>query len=64
VLISQDEVKVERHRKEGDFWIRHVETDLDATIEFASVGCTLTLREIYDRTEFVEDPVGTIADGV
>lgn len=64
VLISRDEVKVERHRKEGDFWIRHVETGLDATIGLASVGCAFSLREIYNRTEFVEEPVpATGVDG-
>ena len=55
VLVSQDEVRVERHTREGDFWVRVQETDLNATIEFASVGCALTLREIYSRTRFVED---------
>lgn len=54
VLVSQDEVKVERHMRNGDFWTRSVETDLDATVEFTSVGCTFPLREIYSRTDFVQ----------
>jgi Uma2 family endonuclease len=54
VLVSQDEVKVERHTREGDFWMRSVETDLDASIELVSVGCTFPMREIYSRTGFVD----------
>jgi Uma2 family endonuclease len=54
VLISQDEVKVERHIRAGDFWTHSIETDLDATIELTSVGCTFPLREIYNRTSFVD----------
>lgn len=54
VLISQDEVKVERHTREGDLWARSVETDLGAVIELTSVACTLPLREIYSRTDLVQ----------
>jgi hypothetical protein len=30
-------------------------TDLDATVELRSVGCTLPMREIYRRTRFVPE---------
>jgi Uma2 family endonuclease len=53
VLISQDEVLVEHFAREGDFWNRTAVTDLDAVIEFRSVACSLPMREIYRRTDFV-----------
>jgi Uma2 family endonuclease len=53
LLVSQDEVKVEQFVREGDFWPSTLVTDLDATVELRSVGCTLPMREIYRRTRFV-----------
>ncbi|HEY0020931.1 MAG TPA: Uma2 family endonuclease [Longimicrobium sp.] len=55
LLVSQDEVKVEHFIREGDFWPSRVVTDLDATVELRSVGCTLPMREIYRRTRFVPE---------
>jgi hypothetical protein len=34
--------------------VRSVETDLDASIELVSVGCAFPMREIYNRTGFVD----------
>ena len=47
VLIAQDRVSVERYVRQGDFWVYSAECNLDATVEFASIGCTMSLREIY-----------------
>jgi Uma2 family endonuclease len=52
VLISQDEVRVERHTRSGNFWVCTVETNLDGLVELASVGCSIPMREIYNRTRF------------
>lgn len=53
MLVSQDTVRVEMHTRRGDLWIGTIETDLDATLELASVGCAIPMREIYKRTRFV-----------
>jgi Uma2 family endonuclease len=61
VLITQDEVKVELYTRHEEFWSLVVQTDLDAEISFSSIGCRISLREIYARTCFVEPDVpGTI----
>ena len=62
VLVAQDRVLVERFVRHGEFWTLSAFSDLDATLELASVGCTLALREIYENVEFpsaaVEEPAG------
>lgn len=54
VLIDSRSVSVERYVRHGEFWMFSAETDLDATFELSSVGCTLTLREVYADVEFPE----------
>ncbi|HEX2076581.1 MAG TPA: Uma2 family endonuclease [Longimicrobium sp.] len=58
VLVSQDQVKVERFSRQGDFWVYSAVTDLDSSIEFESVRCSFPLREIYFRTQFASDEYG------
>jgi Uma2 family endonuclease len=56
VLVDSRQVKVEKYARQGDFWVLSATTDLDDTLELSSVGCTLSLREIYANVEFpVED---------
>jgi Uma2 family endonuclease len=62
VLISQDEVKVEIYSRREGFWGCWTETDLDAEVEFTSVGCRFTLREIYARTRFVPADTPAVSD--
>ena len=46
-LVAQDERSVEIYRRNGDIgWTYHAFTD-DDTVDFASVGLTLTLDRIY-----------------
>jgi Uma2 family endonuclease len=54
VLIDSRSASVERYVRQGEFWMFSAETGLDATIELSSVGCTLTLREVYADVEFPE----------
>jgi Uma2 family endonuclease len=53
VLVSQDEPRVERFLRQGDVgWLMtHVE-GLNSSVRFESVGCELSLREIYEGVEF------------
>lgn len=52
VLVDSRRVSVERYVRQGDFWVLSAETHLDAVIHFSSVGCSLSLREIYADVEF------------
>jgi Uma2 family endonuclease len=49
VLVSQDQVKVERFVRQGAFWVYSAVTDLNAIVHFESVNCSLPVREIYSR---------------
>lgn len=50
---SQDEPRVTRYaRLESEAWERRDVTDLDASLELASIGCALRLRDIYDGVTF------------
>ena len=50
VLIAQDRVHVEHFRHQGnDGWLLIDLDDLSQTLELPSIGCRLTLAEIYER---------------
>jgi Uma2 family endonuclease len=50
---SQHRPRVERYvRHENDEWIFHDVTDLAGVITLDSIGCTLSLVEIYERVQF------------
>lgn len=51
VLVAQDRVLVERFVRGGDYWTLATLTDLDASLELASVECSIPLREIYYGVE-------------
>jgi Uma2 family endonuclease len=51
VLVSQDRVSVECYARQGEQWLLTETTSLDETIELSSIGCTLALRDIYDKVE-------------
>ena len=57
VLVSQNQVKVERFVRQGAFWVYSAVTEPDATVQLESVDCEFTLSEIYRRTSFVSQPV-------
>jgi Uma2 family endonuclease len=48
VLISQDEARVEIHRRRGDIGWEKIEYSGPETVEFASVKLTMGMREIYE----------------
>jgi Uma2 family endonuclease len=50
LLIAQDRVYVERHlRGERGEWVLSEYSDLAAVIELSSVGCMLSLADVYDK---------------
>lgn len=50
LLIAQDEVHVEHYVKQADGqWSLSDLRSLDAAIELESIGCTVALRDVYDK---------------
>lgn len=55
LVIEQDKLHIELHRRQPDAkWITYfyTDSDLDAEIEFQSVGLVTKLEEIYNRVTF------------
>jgi len=48
VLVAQDKVGVERFVRQGDEWLYSAIDQRDGVLEFASLGVTVPVREIYD----------------
>jgi Uma2 family endonuclease len=53
ILIAQDSPRIERFvRQENLFWQFNEAHGIDAALELSSIGCTLTLAEIYEQVSF------------
>ena len=52
VLVSQQKVQVERFTREGAEWPALKLHSLDDTLDLPSIGCRVSLREIYDKVDF------------
>ena len=52
VLVAQDKAIVERYTRQGDEWLLTEFRQLDQSLQLASIGCDVPLREIYARIEF------------
>lgn len=55
VLVAQDRVSLHRYSRQGEQWLLTAVTRLDDVIELPSIGCTLALRDVYDRVEELSD---------
>jgi Uma2 family endonuclease len=55
VLVAQDKVRVERYVRQGSDWLLTAFHDPHDTLRLESIGCKVTLREIYDLVEFSEE---------
>lgn len=49
LLVTQDQPSIERYLRQGDIWMLSETIELDATVSLESIGCTLSLREVYDK---------------
>ena len=54
LMIAQDEIRVEHHSRRDGAWDTVVATDRDATIRLGSIGCALSVREVYAKVKFPE----------
>ncbi len=53
ILIAQNEPHVEHHlRLESGEWLLREYDGLDKTFSIESIGCSISLSELYDRVEF------------
>jgi Uma2 family endonuclease len=52
VLVAQDQVMVEHYTRQGDQWVLTVLSRADDTLVLESIGCTVAVREIYDKVQF------------
>lgn len=58
VLISQDSPRIERFLRQDDgTWLLTDAAGLDASLELASVACTLALAEVYEKVTFQSEEV-------
>ena len=55
ILVSQDEVGVERYRRQGREWQPTEFRSLEDVLSFTSIDCELSLEDIYRRVEFREN---------
>src|SRR2546422_930586 len=52
LLVSQDEIRVEQYAKQADgTWLLIEHRSLDSDVELQSIGCSLGLRDIYDKVQ-------------
>ncbi|HEV7475737.1 MAG TPA: hypothetical protein VGN90_16905, partial [Pyrinomonadaceae bacterium] len=50
LLIAQEEYRVEQYVKQTDgHWLLSDVRSLENAVELKAIGCSLTLRDIYDR---------------
>ncbi len=54
VLVSQDKAQIERYLRQeiGGEWTLTEAAGLDTILELPSIGCTLTLSDVYRKVEF------------
>ncbi|MDX6447223.1 MAG: hypothetical protein QOH71_4297 [Blastocatellia bacterium] len=53
LLVAQDEVRLEQYVKQANGqWLLFESTSLDAVVELPSIGCSLALRDVYDKIMF------------
>ncbi len=51
ILVSQDKIKVEHHRIQSTQWRLREYQELQETFTLSSIGCKLSLNEVYRRVD-------------
>jgi Uma2 family endonuclease len=49
LLVSQDQARIERYVRQGEAWLLTEAVGLEACMALETLGCTLALREVYDK---------------
>jgi Uma2 family endonuclease len=60
LLVSQGTPRVERFARRGEEWVLTEASGLDAAVELPSIGCTLALREVYDKLPPLTSTAGSL----
>lgn len=58
VMIAQNRMRVEHHTRRDEGWLFTERDAPDDVLHLASIGCDLTLRDIYEKVQFPEQPAG------
>ncbi len=65
VLITQNKVRIEHYVRQDKQWILSEFDDWNNTIQLASIDCSLSLEEVYDKVKFPEEnETGTVPLGM
>ena len=59
LLIAQDRVSVEHFARREGQWLLTEQTDLNAVVDLAAIGCRLALVAVYARVEHVSSELPT-----
>lgn len=52
ILVAQDTARVERFVRHGDHWVFSDVTDRAGSLMIETLGCEISLSDIYDRVDF------------
>lgn len=55
LLVAQDQPSIEHYVRQGDAWLLTEAVGLEAAVPLDSIGCVLSLREIYDKVPLSTD---------
>lgn len=56
LLVSQEQAHIERYIRQEDGWLLTEAKGMEASIELSSIGCALTLADVYDKVTFDTQP--------
>jgi len=55
LLVAQDEIRLEQYVKQANGqWLLFECSSIDAAIELESIGCSLALRDVYDKVSLAK----------
>lgn len=57
VLVAQDKMRVEHYTRQGDGWFLHDLSGPEETLRLPSIGCELSLRDVYDKVSLLDEGV-------
>ncbi|MDD5275730.1 MAG: Uma2 family endonuclease [Methylovulum sp.] len=55
LLVAQDQPSIEHYVRQGDAWLLTEAVGLEAAVPLDSIGCVLSLREVYDKVPLSTD---------
>lgn len=65
VLVNQNRIMVEHYVRQGNQWVLTIYSEPDVSMKLASIDCTLTLAEMYEKADFeppIDDGPGEVTE--